>query len=76
MESPGNNTGVTSPTPLIKIRNLRKEYRMGGEVIHALNDVNFEVQNGEYLCIMGPSGSGKSTLMHLIGALDLPAGSC
>lgn len=45
---------------------------MGGEVVHALQDVNFNIKDGEYVCIMGPSGSGKSTLMHLIGALDRP----
>lgn len=72
MENTGNNADVTSTGHLISIRNLCKEYRMGGEVVHALQDVNFDIGNGEYVCIMGPSGSGKSTLMHLIGALDRP----
>ena len=72
METPGNNTGVTSTLPLISTHDLCKEYHMGGEVVHALRDVNFNISKGEYVSIMGPSGSGKSTLMHLIGALDRP----
>lgn len=57
---------------LITVENLSKVYRMGGEDIYALRDVDLTVHNGEYLSVMGPSGSGKSTLFNMIGALDTP----
>lgn len=58
---------------LIELRGIRKIYKMGNQEVAALNGVDLEVQNGEYLSIIGPSGSGKSTLMHLLGCLDLPS---
>jgi putative ABC transport system ATP-binding protein len=60
------------PASLISMRNIWKTYQMGSEKVHALRGVEFDVQKGEYLAIIGPSGSGKSTLMNLIGCLDTP----
>lgn len=57
---------------LISMENIWKTYQMGVEQLHALRDVSFKVEKGEYLAIIGPSGSGKSTLMNLIGCLDSP----
>ncbi|MFC1664702.1 ABC transporter ATP-binding protein [Pseudomonadota bacterium] len=60
-------------SPLICCEKLCKDYAMGDEVLHALQDVNLQICSGEFVAIMGPSGSGKSTLMNLLGALDSPS---
>lgn len=57
---------------LIEARDLVKLYRMGGETVHALDGVSFDIERGGYCAIVGPSGSGKSTLMNIIGGLDTP----
>ena len=57
---------------IIECRGLTKTYRMGGQEVHALADMDLDVYRGEYLSVMGPSGSGKSTLFNMIGALDRP----
>jgi len=58
--------------PIIQIKDLMKTYKLGGETVHALNNVSIEIDKGEFLAIIGPSGSGKSTLMNMIGCLDRP----
>jgi putative ABC transport system ATP-binding protein len=70
-----NGNGKQPPSTgevLIRMQNIWKTYEMGTEELHALRDVSFDVNKGEYLAIIGPSGSGKSTLMNLIGCLDSP----
>lgn len=57
---------------LIKVEKLSKDYVNEDIVTHVLHDVNFKVEKGEFVAIMGPSGSGKSTLMHILGFLDRP----
>jgi putative ABC transport system ATP-binding protein len=58
--------------PFISIRELRKSYPMGRQVVHALAGVDLDIPTGSFSVIMGPSGSGKSTLLYLLGGLDRP----
>lgn len=55
---------------LIKVKDLKKEFRNGEVVTEVLRGLDFEIAKGEFVSIMGPSGSGKSTLMHILGFLD------
>jgi len=57
---------------LIKLRGIERVFHVGNEEVHALQDVNIEIFQGEYLSLMGPSGSGKSTLLNMLGLLDRP----
>jgi putative ABC transport system ATP-binding protein len=59
-------------TVVVKAEDVTRDYRMGGETVHAVNGVSLEIGAGEYVAIVGPSGCGKSTLLHLIGAIDRP----
>jgi len=57
---------------MIEIKNVTKTYFTGSEPFQALHGISFNIEDGEFVAIMGPSGSGKSTLMHILGALDTP----
>jgi putative ABC transport system ATP-binding protein len=59
-------------TCLIETRDLVKKYRVGQEVITALDNVNIQIDPGEFICVLGASGSGKSTLLHTVAGLDRP----
>jgi len=61
-----------SQDPVIILRDVHRIYKMGSEIIRALDGCNISVMPNEYVAIMGPSGSGKSTMMNMIGCLDVP----
>jgi putative ABC transport system ATP-binding protein len=58
--------------PIVRIRDLVKEYRRGAEVVRVLDGLSLDIAQGDFVALMGPSGSGKSTLLNLIGGLDRP----
>ena len=57
---------------MIELVGLSRHFRVGDQIVRALQDVNLTVPGGDYLALMGPSGSGKSTLLHILGCLDRP----
>ena len=57
---------------MIEFRHISRTFKVGDELVHGLDDVNLNIEAGEYISIMGPSGSGKSTLLNVLGLLDLP----
>jgi putative ABC transport system ATP-binding protein len=59
-------------SPIVSLREVRRDYALGAERVHALQGVSLDVERGDYVAIVGPSGCGKSTLLNLIGVIDQP----
>lgn len=57
---------------MIRLEGISREFQVGDETVHALNQIDLELSRGDYYSIMGPSGSGKSTLLNILGLLDRP----
>lgn len=67
-----NKAAEVAATPVIRLVDVSKSYRKGGEVVHALSNASLEIGERGMVAIVGPSGSGKSTLLHLMGGMDQP----
>ena len=58
---------------IVQLRGVAKNYKRGGETVHVLENLDLDIQRGDFIALMGPSGSGKTTLLNLIGGLDRPS---
>lgn len=58
--------------PILSVQNLRRDFKMGDETVHALRGVNFDIHKNEFVTIMGTSGSGKTTMLNILGCMDRP----
>ena len=67
------NDGFCGRKPLVAIRSVTKEYKLGETTVRALRGVDLEIHEGEFAAIWGPSGSGKTSLLNLIGLIDSPS---
>ena len=63
---------MNASSPIVSLRDVRRDYALGAERVHALQGVSIDVERGDYVAIVGPSGCGKSTLLNLIGVIDQP----
>lgn len=64
---------MTTQKEIIALQNIRRDFTVGEEVVHALRGISFTINEGEFVTIMGTSGSGKSTLLNVLGCLDTPS---
>jgi putative ABC transport system ATP-binding protein len=67
-----DNSDAPKPGLTIELRNVVREYRVGGQSVRALDEISLRLWGGQFVSVVGPSGAGKSTLLHLLGALDSP----
>ncbi len=58
---------------MIELKDISRLFQVGEQTVHALDNINLTINNGEYISVMGPSGSGKSTLLNIISLLDQPS---
>ena len=64
---------TNADAPLIRLEGIGRQYHMGGEIIHALDNIHLSIARNEYIAFIGSSGSGKSTMMNILGCLDTPS---
>lgn len=69
---PGTLTHLTHTPPVVAVRDLKRNYVLGADLVHALRGVSFSVAQSDYVSVIGPSGCGKSTLLNILGVIDAP----